>query len=78
MVFYIICGQRIYQKYFLNWFFQYFSFVYIIFNSFYPVEKRGITPYCLYVMLCAIWYRVYNFKNVKRTHGGVLLLSCSL
>ena len=28
----------------------------------------------LYVMLCAIWYYLYNFKNVKNTHGGVILL----
>ena len=27
-----------------------------------------------YVILCAIWYHLYNFKNVKNTHGGVLLL----
>ena len=26
------------------------------------------------VMFCAIWYRLYNLKNVKNTHGGVLLL----
>ena len=25
-------------------------------------------------MLCAIWYHLYNFKNLKNTHGGVLLL----
>ena len=25
-------------------------------------------------MLCAIWYHLYNIKNVKNTHGGVLLL----
>ena len=25
-------------------------------------------------MFCVIWYRLYNFKNVKNTHGGVLLL----
>ena len=25
-------------------------------------------------MLCAIWYHLYNLKNVKNTHGGVLLL----
>ena len=31
--------------------------------------------YCLsYVMLCAIWYHLYNLKNVKNTHGEVLLL----
>ena len=28
----------------------------------------------LYEMLCAIWYHLYNLKNVKNTHGGVLLL----
>ena len=25
-------------------------------------------------MLCAIWYHFYNLKDVKNTHGGVLLL----
>ena len=24
--------------------------------------------------LCAIWYHLCNLKNVKNTHGGVLLL----
>ena len=28
----------------------------------------------LYVMRCAICYHLYNFKNVRNTHGGVLLL----
>ena len=23
-------------------------------------------------MLCAIWYHLYNLKNVKNTNGGVL------
>ena len=27
-----------------------------------------------YVMRCAIWYHLYNLKNVKNTHGGVLIL----
>ena len=26
-----------------------------------------------YVMRCAIWYHLYSLKNVKNTHGGVLL-----
>ena len=25
-------------------------------------------------MLCAIWYHLYDLKNVKNTHGGELLL----
>ena len=28
----------------------------------------------LYVVRCAIWYHLYNFKKVKNTHGGVLTL----
>ena len=28
----------------------------------------------IHVMRCAIWYHLHNFKNVKNTHGGVLLL----
>ena len=28
----------------------------------------------IYVMLCAIWYHLYNLKNVKNTHEGLLLL----
>ena len=27
----------------------------------------------LFVVRGAIWYHLYNFKNVKNTHGGVLL-----
>ena len=27
------------------------------------------------VMRCAIWYHLYNLKNVKSTHGGALLLA---
>ena len=26
------------------------------------------------MMRCAIWYHLYKLKNVKNTHGGVLLL----
>ena len=28
----------------------------------------------LHLMHCTIWYHLYYFKNVKDTHGGVLLL----
>ena len=28
----------------------------------------------VYVMFCAIWYSLHNLKNVKNTHGEVLLL----
>ena len=28
-----------------------------------------------YVTCCTIWYQLYNFKKVKNTHGGVLILA---
>ena len=28
----------------------------------------------VFVVRCAIWYHLYNLKNVKNTHGGVLIL----
>ena len=28
----------------------------------------------LYVLRCAIWYHLYNLKNLKNTHRGVLHL----
>ena len=27
-----------------------------------------------YVVRCAIWYHLYNLKDVKNTHGSVLVL----
>ena len=32
----------------------------------------------LNVMRCAIWYHLYNLKNVKNTHGRVLILVLKL
>ena len=28
----------------------------------------------IFVMRCAIWYYLYNLKNLKNTHGAVLIL----
>ena len=30
------------------------------------------------VVHCAIWYDLHNLKNVKNTHGGVLILALKL
>ena len=30
--------------------------------------------YRTYLMRCAIWYHLSNFKNVNNTHEGVLIL----
>ena len=32
------------------------------------------TLFCIYMWCCSIWYHLYNLKNLKNTHGGVLLL----
>ena len=29
----------------------------------------------MYVIGCAIWYRLYNLKNVKNFHKGVIFLA---
>ena len=36
-----------------------------------PCSSEALIPY---VMFYAFWYHLCNFKNVKNTHGGVLLL----
>ena len=38
------------------------------------VTSRASNTLFEYVMHCAIRYHLYNFKNIKNTHGGVLLL----
>ena len=35
---------------------------------------QNLQFYAMNVMCCAIWYRLNNFKSMKNTHGGVLLL----
>ena len=41
------------------------------YGQFFPQVSRHSNPN---MMLCAIWYHWSNLKNVKNTHGGVLLL----
>ena len=35
---------------------------------------NGSSEKCIYVMLYTIWNHLHIFKNVRNTHGGVLLL----
>ena len=35
---------------------------------------RSVWKWKTYGTLCGIWYHLSNFKKVKNTHGGVLLL----
>ena len=52
-----ICGQRIYQKNFLNWFCQYFlSFLNIFLNRFCPVEKAFLNWLCQYLSFLNIFF----------------------
>ena len=34
----------------------------------------GLTKLKTHETLCAVWYYLYNLKNVKKTHGEMLLL----
>ena len=49
------------------------NFLKAVFYKFYLVHSWIL---CLiFVMLCAIWYHLYNLEIVKNTHWGVLLFS---
>ena len=37
-------------------------------------QESILEPINTILVRCAIWYHLYNLKNVKNTHGGVLLL----
>ena len=50
-----------------------YNLIIVIFHSTIGLTSSTNT----YVIFCAIWYHLYNLKNVKNTHGGVILLrSC--
>ena len=45
-----------------------------------PVLRFTLLAYYwryIIIFICVIWYHLYNFKNVKNTYGGVLLLGKS-
>ena len=61
--------------------FTYFSSPYIFYKFLQGVTRKFKMFVCplktykpIYVILCTIWYHLYNFKNAKSTHGVVLLL----
>ena len=58
-----------------NYMFEYFvglALKGLIFSKLNPFTKREIPMQ--YVMLCRIWYHLYNLENLRNTHGGGLLL----
>ena len=56
---------------------QMLDFVLILFYllHFFHYKASLASAYSSNVMFCANWYHLYNLKNVKNTHGGVLLFS---
>ena len=48
------------------------SFKYLCVRLF--LRANHVCLYQLCLMFCSIWYHLYNVKNVKSTHRGVLLL----
>ena len=43
-------------------------------NGYNSITHHYKSMFSSYEMLCAIWYHLYNLKNVKNTLGGMLLL----
>ena len=66
MVYCIIWGQQIYQKAFLDSLYKYLSFLNVFFNRFYPVEKCGVTPHCLYRDSLTLTSKTQNYFAGRR------------
>ena len=75
-------------SYFLMYFHRYLliGFYLYSFNDFAKIVENlsliinqslmhyGLTKLKTNETLCAVWYHLYNLKNVKKTHGEMLLL----
>ena len=48
--------------------------MFIIYSFLLNVYEIKRFPIYIFVVRCAILYHLYNFKNVRNTHGGLLLL----
>ena len=55
------------SQYFFNSFSQYFSFLNINFNRFCPLEKRRVTPHCLYRDSLTLM-DIFNFLRCKKVN----------
>ena len=42
--------------------------------KFFAFYNNLVEPLKLIVVRCTIWYHLYNLKNLKNIHGGVLIL----
>ena len=50
----------------------YFLFLHFAMMQCHGKNQNGLKNY-QYVMLWTIWYHLHNLKNIKNTHGGVLI-----
>ena len=66
-LYYIICGQRIYQKAFLTLLYEYLSLINIFFKRFSPVEKWGVTPHCTSPWTQCTNKRTWDIQRRPRT-----------
>ena len=44
-----------------------------LFAHYKDVTLMSFLSFSIDVVRCGIWYHSYNLKNVKNTHGGVLI-----
>ena len=69
----ILCQLNRYQKATRSWSsFQQYAFSTSVTRN--RTWCQCLVSYNIYVAFCAIWYHLYNLKNLKNSHGGVLLL----
>ena len=68
------CGSSTERRKIGKIMFQFFVLVVTVVLSSVYLTHSSPYSHVLYVMLCRIWYHLYNLKSVKNTHGGVLLL----
>ena len=58
----------------INSYLNYLTIAYYKFSAkILSLNHLNYSYHSLYVMFCAIWYHLHNLKNVKNTHGGVIL-----
>ena len=58
-----------------KWYWMFLGFFSLFFENNWIVKiKNAEKCWNVIVIFCAIWYHLYNLKNVKNTHEGVLLL----
>ena len=65
--------QDMFVKHVTSLFETYIEHENVLYNN---VSYKNVIQQCViqYMVRCAIWYHLHDFKNVKNIHGGVLIL----